>query len=268
MSPNTARIPRTQSSRGAVLVEALVATLIFVLLVATLIAGLRTMAVGASRQVIDTGMGFDARRSVDEMLTQMRYASGVVASCKTGDRIYTTGNSTVVLKAAGYDPATTGIVLPSVTDYIILEYDAKEKEVRETTVPGAGSKRIPRSNYVIAKNVEGLVLTYRVRDQFVQTVTGLVPPLSAKPSGPPLLTVDGEASVATWVLNAVGQLHLSLGAGSKVQAIYPVSATDVLALPFVRQVDVEVKFANTDSHSGVRKLSMSGTACLRNRRSL
>jgi hypothetical protein len=72
--------------RGATLVESMVALFITVLIVTAMAAGLRTMAIGASQQVTDSGMGFDARRGVDEMLSHMRYGAAVVPSFTSGTK--------------------------------------------------------------------------------------------------------------------------------------------------------------------------------------
>lgn len=253
--------------RGVSLVETMVAVTVFSILMVTMTAGLRALALGASQQVTDTGMGFDARRGVDEMLAQMRYASGVVAFHTSPTKTYTTNGSTIVMQAAGYDPAAVSIILPGVTDYIIFEHDAVKKEIRETVIAGVGSKRVARSRYLLAKNVESIALTYRVRDQFEKPISGVLPALSAKAVSAPSVTVNGESSSGAWALGSPSQIQVSAGAsGADVQVLYPVSASDADALGHVQQVDVAVNFSDIDSRKMARKLTMSGSVCLRNHR--
>ncbi len=260
---------------GSSLTEMMVAMVIFSLLVASMILGLRAMAVGASQQVADSGIGLDARRGVDEMLMQMRYASGVYSSHTVGTQTYTTSNSTIVMTAVGYDPATVGLVLPGVTDYMIFQYDATKKEIRETLIPGTGSKRSARSNYLLARNVESIALTYRVREQYNQPVSGSVYPLKATSIATPLVTIKGVPSTGGWAPSVPKQITVNTTPGDDVQVLYPVSATDTDAVPLlsntaavprVQQVDVAVKFSAVDSRGTTRKLTMWGSACLRNRR--
>jgi hypothetical protein len=266
--------------RGATLVESMVALFITVLIVTAMAAGLRTMAIGASQQVTDSGMGFDARRGVDEMLSHMRYGAAVVPSFTSGTKTYTTSGSTVVMSAMGYDGTKPEIILATVTDYLIFEYDATRKEIRETIIPGLGSKRVARTNYRLARNVSGLTFTYRVRQQLIQNtatkVHTLIPSATSAPSvivgGVPLtvdgvpVTVGGVPSSGLWVASKPAELSVTATINSDVQAFYPVSASDATALQHVQQVDAKIDLSDTDAKSNTRTLTMSGIACLRNRR--
>ncbi len=256
----------TSSRRGFSFPEAMITVFIFSLVVTCMAAGLRAMSIGASQQVTDTALGLDARKGVDEMLSQMRYARDVTGSHAFGGKTYTTNGSTIVMTSYGYDPLTPGVVLPTVTDYMIFEYDAASKQIRETLIPGAGSTRIARTNYVIAKNVESVTFTYRARDQEVQRSAITAHTLSANAISKPLVSVNGEPHTGGWLPGLPNRVGVTAKSGADVQFFYPVSPADTDALDNIQQVDVEVNLSSTDSRNIVRKLTMSGSACLRNRR--
>ena len=186
-------VPR-RAAAGLSLVETLLTVFIFAFLLTGMTAGLLAMSQGASRQVTDSRMGYDARRGVDEMLTHMRYAEAVISSRPIGATTYTTSNSTIVMQAQGYNSATAGMILSGIKDYIIFEHDATTKQIRETVLPGIGSERVARNRYVLANDVEAFTATYRVRD--VLPVLPLT--LTQNAVGAPVVSVNGEIVSAVW----------------------------------------------------------------------
>jgi len=267
---NHGKSKRIISRRAITLVEVLVAVVIISLLGLTMMTGIRALVIGADRQNTESNMGMDARASIDEYLYQSRYASSVVTSYTAATRTFTTGNSSVVFQAAGYDPSTAGIVLPGVTDYLIFSYDATNRQFLETIVPGAGSKRPSRANYRLARNVQAVTYTYRTRDQFTSTVAGpAIYTLSTNAIAVPLVYVDGVAASCTWSAATPQKISVNTATvGSSILVLYSVSPTDNAgaALSYVKQVDVTLDLASNDSRSYTRTLTMTGTACLRNQR--
>jgi hypothetical protein len=201
---------------------------------------------------------------MDEILYQLRGSGLIVASQTLGGTAYTTGNSTVTGVAPGYDPAAPTVILSGVQDAIAFKYDSQAQTVSETVVPGVGSVRPSRSQHVIARNVQSLTYTYRVRDQFTSNAAGSVSfPLSASPQSTPTAYVNGSASTCT--VSGTTATVTAPTAGADIQFVYPVTPTST-TLPFVSEVDVTMNFQALDSRQIARTMAIQGGARLRNQR--
>jgi hypothetical protein len=259
------RAPRV---RGFSIVEFTVAGFVMLL---TLLAALSVSSVSlraADKNYTEVGQTGGSRQAMDETLYQLRGANEVRSSQVVNGTTTTTGASQVVLAAPGYDPAVARFYLDNVTDYVSLRYDATNKRLLETIVPGTGSVRPVRTNYVLARNVVGCTFTYRVRDYFVSNATGNTRfTLNAKPLSTPRVYVNGVATNGSYnSSNGTYQVNLS-STKSDVQFVYEISPTSGRsAMLLVGEVDVVLQLADKDSRQVTRTMTLQGAARLRNSR--
>jgi len=265
-------------------------TLAEVTVAATVMGMTLTAALGISGAVtraadkngIENRQVGDARVALDEVLYQTRSASAVLTDGTLAGfplvRTSTNG-STVVLAAPGYNPASSTVILPTVTDYVIFQYDAGNKRLLQTTRPGTGSVRPVRSSYVLAKNVSGFRCTFRARDYHLRSGGQTSFPLKATlaTGASTVVLVDGVETPHTRSTSGTfGTVSIgSAVTGTHVEVIYEVNptsfATDIATIltegdrPALEAV-VELEFAETDSRRKTRTLTLNGAARLRNRR--
>jgi hypothetical protein len=237
----------------------------------TLIAALSVSSLSlraADKNYTETGQTGGSRQAMDETLYQLRGANQVVRSQSVNGTTTTTGVSQVVLAAPGYDPAIAKFYLDNITDYVTLRYDATTKQLLETIVPGTGSVRPTRTNYVLARNVAGCTFTYRVRDYFVSSSTGNTRfTLNATPLSAPKAYVNGVATTGSYnSSNGTYQVNLN-SSKSDVQFVYEISPTSGSnAMALVGEVDVVLQFSDKDSRQMTRTMTLQGAARLRNSR--
>jgi len=222
------------------------------------------------RRQLESGIGNGSRTGVDEMLSQLRYASVVLPSQAVSGATYTTGSSSIVILSQGYDPSTSTVFLSGVSDYTAFRYDSTTNQLLETCSPGTGSVRPSRTSMRIANNVTSLSFTYRATNEFTASSAGSATyTLSASATSAPMVLINGAAGTGTWSTATPNQITVTAPSGkADIQVVYPVNPTanSGAALQYVKQVDVTVGFAGTDSRSILRTLSMAGTARLRNQR--
>lgn len=261
---------RVSASRAFTVIE-LVSAFGVLLSVLTVVLSLSWHSVRAlDRQQLQTTQGNNARTGVDEMLAQLRYANEVRVSQVVNSTTFTTGTTSIVVAAQGYNPATSAVFLPGITDYIAFKYDATTKKLTESCLPGTGSVRKKRTSTRIASGVSSVTLTYRARNEFVATSSGAaIYTLSANATSNPIVMINGVASTGIWTTLAPKVITVNAPAAkANIQVVYPVSPTALSgdALQYVKQVDVNVNFEGTDSRKISRTLSMVGSARLRNQR--
>lgn len=271
---------RPRCAPGLSLVEVSVAMTVMGLLLTTALGISGSVTRAADKNGVETRLTGDAREALDEVLYQVRGASSVLPSRALGGLTYTTNaaGTTVVLSAPGYDPASTTVLLPGVTDYVAFQYDSQAKTVVETLVPGAGSKRPARNRYLLAEKVEGFRCTFRARDVFTPG-TGSVALVLRAPmasGASPIVYVNGVQTAATAVtaLSVTTVTVPVTAAGSEVQVVYDVNPTTYATATAALSEDVkpaleavvELRFADQDSRRNVRTVTLHGAARLRNRR--
>jgi type II secretory pathway pseudopilin PulG len=255
---------RRRAMGGLTIIEMLVTTFVFSLAMAGVLALISAASIAFDKGRTETDQGNDARLAMDEMLCQLRASGLIVASQTLGGTTFTTGSAVVTGVAPAYDPATTNVILSGVSDAIAFKYDSQAQTVSETIVAGTGSVRPNRSQRVIARNVQSLACTYRVRDQFTATASGNVNlTLSAAPQATPAVYVNGAAGTCT-VSGTTATVN-SPAAGADIQLVYPVTPTSA-TLPFVSEVDVTMNFQALDSRRIARTMTIQGGARLRNQR--
>jgi hypothetical protein len=221
----------------------------------------------ADKNNTETGMTGSSRLAMDEALYQIRGAKQVLAASPITGLSGTTGASQIVLAAPGYNPAVTSFYLDNITDYVVLRYDTTSKKLFQSLVPGTGSVRPLRTNYVLASNVSSCAFSYRVRDYFTSGAKNNAQfTLKAVPLSRPVMYVNG---VQTDSFNISGQtVTISLTSKSNdIQFVYSINpATAGTTLEFVGEVEIALNLLAKDSRQADRTLTLQGAARLRNNR--
>jgi hypothetical protein len=246
------------------LIEVLVGTFVLSLVSAGALGVISAVSTTFSRLATESDEVTAARLAMDEMTFELRGANQVLAAQTLNGVTFTTGGSTLVFSAPGYDPATAAVFLGGVTDYVAFQHDAAARTLSETLVKGAGSVRPDRNQKVIARSVESAVFTYRVRDQFTAKTTGLGTfTLSATPQTTPVVYINGSASSCT----LVGKVATVTIPSKNADVKYFYTDTPCAdTLPSVTEVDLTMTLQANDSRNITRTLTLSGGARLRNLR--
>nr|CAA9235661.1 hypothetical protein AVDCRST_MAG63-1184 [uncultured Armatimonadetes bacterium] len=260
--------------RGATLIEVLTVVFILGLSTTVLLGLISTTARTADRRTLEDTMNARARTSVDEILLETRAAEQILASRVIGGTTYQTNDSDIVLLAPPFDPAQ-GIVTGTY-DVIAFNFDPDARTVTETTQrQNPLSKRPSRTNHVIARQVESVRYTYRVRDQFTGdgTRNWFVLRTQAREARPSVflngsLVPPAEIgySSATRTITLSSRSASSLD-GQDVQVLYSVDpAANAAGLAKVNGVDVAVTLSEVDGRRIRRTFRLGGNARLRNQR--
>jgi Tfp pilus assembly protein PilV len=255
------------AAQGVTMVEVLVAGFVMTLIFSGLVTFVSGVNRSMSQQTTENGLSDSARVSMDEMLSDLRGAKGILASRTLNGTAYTSSGQDVVFLAPGYDPATTQVVLSGANDAIALDFDSQRGVIEETVVPAAGSIRPARTRYTLARNVLAVAYTYSARETFRAGGTGSQTfTLTGTPMAQPLVLVDGIGTACTYNAGARTVTVNVPVRGANVQALYGVQPTDTAALPLISQVDVAVTFQGQDSRLRTYTFVMPGSARLRNYR--
>lgn len=211
----------------------------------------------------------DAGRStMEEILFHLRSSDAVLPTATLYTVNYSTNNKDIAVTAPAYNPAQPNIFLTGVTDTVAFVHNTSDKTLRETVVRGTGSARPNRSSFILAKNVQSVAFTYRVREQYISkgltTYTLKVPAQST-----PTVYVNGT-KVATTFNSLLRQVVFASipTIGSSVQVVYSVNpSTNTGAyLAEVTAVDVTMTLQQTDATGKSQLVTITGSARLRNRR--
>lgn len=266
----TRRTSRRMRSRRAFSAVELLTAFGVITSVLSVILSLTWQSVRAlDRQQLQTRQGNNARTGIDEFLAQLRYADTVLIAQSISGTSYSTGDTSIVIKAPGYNTATSAVFLAGVSDYVAFRYDASTKRLLESCLPGTGSMRPSRSDLPIAEGVNSLSLTYRAREVLAPSVGSFVYTLKVNATSQPTVLIDGVASTGIWTSLAPNKITIvAPTAKSNIQVAYTVNptASSGAALQYVKQVDVVVGFSDIDSRNVIRTLNMAGSARLRNQR--
>jgi Tfp pilus assembly protein PilV len=257
---------RRRAQRGLSLFEVMITTVVLSWIFTAVVTLALSTSRATDRHRTEADLSNHARLAVDEMLSQLRASDRVLVSQSIGGATYSTGSSNIVFSAPGYDPTTTAVILPGVTDYIAYTY--AEGTLRETIAPGAGSVRPARTNFIIAKKVTGVTYTYRMRDQFIcSSSTSYTLNAAADPVASLKAYVNGIARTCTYNADT-RQATVTSSNGDDVQFIYAVSPTANSGawLQFVTEVDVAITLNGVDGRQITRTITVPGGARLRNRR--
>jgi len=269
---------RRRRQQGTTIAEVTVASLIITMLVTGVLALTGTVSRNADRGDTESGMADDGRRSMDEVLLQLRGARVVLASGAIAGSTYTTGASAVVVEAPAYHPNASGVFLDGVTDRVAFRFAPAERGVPgrliESIQPGSGSVRPARSEKTLARDVAGVTFRFRARERFeVLQGGGTTFSLSAPPLGTPTAFVNGvqtrcEGSGSSFrVVPPSTRTQDAIRAGDEVQFLYEVSPGGGSAvLSRVTQIDVIVRTLKKDARRIDRELTLQGSARLRNQR--
>lgn len=255
---------RRRSALG--LTELIVSLFVVSLILAAVISLTGSVLRVTDRSSTDNSMNDNARLAMDEMLLQIRCSSkilpllpGTVLSGNT----YTTSNSSLVLTAPGYNPASSAVFL-GVTDYVTYRFNAANKTLTETIRPGAGSVRPSRIDTVLARNVSSVAYTFKARDQFKVIVAGTrTLTLKATPLQKPVAFINGVAATCSWGGGATVSVTTAQN-GSDVQLIYPVSPA--AAVTAASEVEAVLTFTALNGRRQTQTQTIQGAACLRNSR--
>jgi prepilin-type N-terminal cleavage/methylation domain-containing protein len=254
------------SRRGFSVVELLVVfTIVSVLMTACLsVTSLSLRA--ADKTATENGLSGSGRMALDETLFQLRGADQVIAAATLDGAARATGATGVVLASPGYDPANPAFYLGGVRDYAALRYDPARRVLLETLVPGSGSVRPFRSDYVLARNVAACTFTYRARDQFSATATGNVNfTLAATPTATPAAYVNGAPTTCVWNSGSRVATVYAPTRNSDVQFVYPVNpAAGADTLGRVGEVEITLQLLEPDGRRISRDVTVTGAARLRN----
>lgn len=266
MNRHAARPLRAQ--RGSTLIEMMMTVFVIALVTSAILGLTSTANRTADRRVREESMGGFARASLDEMLKELRAADQIFVSRTIAGTNYATTASNLVLEAPGFDPASTQGILPGIYDVVAFTFDATARTLSETTFVDTGSRRPARSNFVIARNVQSVAYTYRVREQFVSKgVASFV--MSTPTASTPVAYVDGRLAAGSYVASTrTFTLSSTPASGKDVQFLYAINPTanSGAGLAFVNSVDVTLVLSEMDGRRITRTVTMSGNARLRNQR--
>lgn len=263
----------SRARRGTSLVEIL--TVAFVLMLVTgATLTLTTSATGTfDQRTKENTLGNAARRSLEEMLYELRASSQIHAALSIGglSMTSTTGvanDGMILLEAPGYNASG---ILSGTYDLVGFRYDRATRTLRETTLVRGGSQRPARLDYVIARQVERVEYTYRVREQFTYKAgQSLSFAMKATPRATPTVYVNGvKTAGVTGTTTCTLPATPTLGAGGKadVQFVYAVDpAANPGGMAHVSGVDVTLILSESGSSSPTRTVTLSGNARLRNQR--
>jgi len=258
-----------RAQHGATLVEALVTAFIGTLILTGTAACMIAASSTADRVQTLGGLQMKAQRATDEMLYQLRGGSQVLTSQTLAGTSYTTSANDIVISSPGLSTDYNGFpdILTAVTDYFAYDYDADQKKLYETIVPGTGSNRPARTRMVLAKEVTAVTFTYRVREQVRNLSSGSYSKVLAyTATATPTAYVNGAKQTCSYNTSTRTATISSVPLGADVEFVYPVSPSDTSALAKVTQVDATVTLAETSGRSVTRTVTLSGTARLRNMR--
>lgn len=254
--------------RGMSLMEILIsftiASIIFSGLLSVISAVTRTESRNRTAgRLTDAGRG-----TLDEILYHLRSSDAVLASTNLNATTYTTSNKDIAFTVPAYNPSQTNIFLNGVTDTVAFTHNTADKTVRQTVVRGTGSARPNRANFILAKNVQSLTFTYRVREQYISK--GLVTYTLAVPSQTiPVAFVNG-ARVVTSYSALMKQVTFAVipPIGADVQIMYTVNpnTNSGAYLANVTTVEVGMTLSQVDATQKTQLVTISGSARLRNRR--
>ncbi|HVK03522.1 MAG TPA: hypothetical protein VM490_08610 [Armatimonadaceae bacterium] len=268
MTP-TRRGRSTRSRRTASsLTEALVFAAVLGLLMTGVLALVSFAATTGTKTMTMDDLGDDARLAVDEVVYQVRSGDLILPSRTLGTLSYQTNGSSIVLRTPGYDPATTAVFTGN-SDFVALRFDQNTRMLTQTIQKSTGSARPTRTEKVLARNVASTIFTYRVRDQFTPTESGLhTLTLSRVPLSAPKVFINGVPAASTFSGMAQSVTVTTPYRGSDVQVTYAVSPTanSGAALNSVTEVDVTIRLTDRDQRNIERVQTLQGGARLRNRR--
>ncbi len=257
--------------RAFTLVEAMVAITVMSLVLFTALTISSATLKTAGKNDTETGLTGSSRLALDETLYQIRGAKQVLPSQTLSSVTRSSGSNQIVLAAPGYNPSSSTFYLDGVTDYISIRYE--NGKLLQTLVPGTGSVRPQRTNYVLASNVKSCTFTYRVRDYFTSGAKSNASfVLNAYPSSAstPLLYVNGvlkDFSFASSTRTATVTLTAKSNDLQFVYDIDPTNATNaVVSMPVVGEVGVSLQMEAKDNSQVARKTTLHGAARLRNLR--
>jgi hypothetical protein len=257
-----------------------VASLIITMLVTGVLALTGTVSRHSDRGDTESGMADDGRRSMDEVLLQLRGARVVLAGGAVAGNTYTTSATAVVVEAPAYHPDASGVFLNGVSDRLAFRFAPAEGgrpgRLVESIQPGSrGSVRPTRSEKTLAKDVTDVTFRFRVRDRFEVPRDGSTTfLLSATALDTPAAFVNGvqtrcEGSGSSFkvVLPGGTRPQDAFRAGDDVQFLYEVSPdAGPAVLSRVTQIDVIVRTRKKDGRRIDRDLAFQGSARLRNQR--
>lgn len=273
-----------RSRNAFTMVELMVGLSITTMLLMSTMSIITATAKGLARTQSSASMAGQARQGMEMVLYQVRGAESTLASQSINGTTWTTGPTSVVMRAPAYDPATTGLILDGKWDTIAVRYDSAKRQLLQSVVPATGSKRPAGSNRVIAKNIESVDIAYTVRDSFnyqaPAQASSATFTLSNTPVGTPVCTVNGVAKPVT-VNNSGGSNNCGNGSTSpntvtisapgtnaNVQFLYRVDPATCgsSGLQSVSGVEIVLKASEVDNNGVRRTSSLTGEARMRNNR--
>lgn len=254
-------------SPGFTLIELLVGAGVSLLVIGCFVQYLSHVSRATGRQQADLDAGSPARASMDDMLLYLRGGKTVLPSLTVGSTTYTTDGTDLAFEAPSYDPNTTTVVIENVYDRIVFDYDADRREIRQTIIPGAGSIRPARQDFLIARNVASIAYTFAVREQFTASKGNQFFTLGATPISKPLVLINGQVQEYTYAAETRTVAVNVAVSKSDVQILYTVAPADTAGLSLVTQINIQMTFETRDGVQQVRRVVMPGSARLRNRRS-
>jgi type II secretory pathway pseudopilin PulG len=270
----TGRLHRLPVSalRGYTLLEMLVGCFVLVLMLFMALGFFSAAARSNDRNKTDMALADGGRRSVDEMLYQIRGASQIVPSRGTT----VTDSASVVLRCPSFNTGDPTLLLGT-DDYVTFRFDPDRHQITETIEKGTPSSQRPtRTQQVLVRDVAAVRFSYRAREKFGAPTAGMFSKkLSAPADGPPLAYVDGVATSCAYN-PATNIVTVTIPVTSPqrtvdVQFAYTIPSQQAAGpyLVHVREVAVEVQLSRQGDAPGAlanRANRLQGTACLRNRR--
>lgn len=266
--------PRRRGCRGLTLPEVMISTFIMFVVSAAVIQLTMTGNAAVARQSREKGLEGHARSALDEMLREVRAADQIFISRGINGVTYMTDSQNLVFEAPGFNPGSTMGILPGIYDVVALRYNAQNRTLTETTFVDTGSQRPRRSQTVLARNVESVTYTYRVRDLFTGNGAQTIFPLNARSTGTPRVYINGQRvttgfSYSNGTIPGKVTFSVAPALDADVQFLYEVDPTHDSGkwLAYVNGVDVAIIMSQV---SGGRRLGnpvkLSGNARMRNQR--